>query len=244
MYLSRLILNLRSRAVQQDLADCHSLHQRLMSGFPQAPNPGDGRAHFGVLYRLDVDHHAGRAMVLVQSQPQPNWFHLPLGYLRDTGGDPKNPDSKCVDQAYESLRAGSVLAFRVRANPTRKIDTKSSPDGQRRNGKRVELKKEEDQVQWLRRKGEGAFRLLSVRTNNSVANVRAVPERLTGFRRAQDQGQDVARRITVASVLFDGQLQVDDPYRFHQLLVNGIGPAKAYGCGLLSIAPLRQEVVP
>ncbi|MBX5446264.1 type I-E CRISPR-associated protein Cas6/Cse3/CasE, partial [Sphaerobacter sp.] len=33
MYLSRLILNPRSRDVRRDLADCQQLHRSVMSGF-------------------------------------------------------------------------------------------------------------------------------------------------------------------------------------------------------------------
>ncbi len=44
MYLSRLILNPRSRAVRRDLADCHSMHRTVMSGFPNVEAAGDARA--------------------------------------------------------------------------------------------------------------------------------------------------------------------------------------------------------
>jgi CRISPR system Cascade subunit CasE len=45
--------------------------------------------------------------------------------------------------------------------------------------------------------------------------------------------------ITLAGARFDGLLQVVDPTLFRAALATGIGPAKAYGFGLLSIAPLR-----
>lgn len=41
------------------------------------------------------------------------------------------------------------------------------------------------------------------------------------------------------SVRYDGTLSVTDPVKFHQTLCSGIGPAKAFGFGLLSIAPAR-----
>ena len=44
-------------------------------------------------------------------------------------------------------------------------------------------------------------------------------------------------RLTFASVLFEGVLEVTDAERFRQALEQGIGSAKAYGFGLLSIAP-------
>jgi len=38
--------------------------------------------------------------------------------------------------------------------------------------------------------------------------------------------------------LFDGSLTVSDESAFIALLRSGIGPAKAFGCGLLSVAPV------
>lgn len=236
MFLSRLILNPRNPDVRRDLSDCQELHRTVMSAFPQSSSDGGARADLGVLYRVDTHPRTGQIALLVQSKVAPDWSGLKPGYLLDTEGDVDNPACKPVDGQYGSLEPGAVLVFRLRANPTRKIHTKSGPDGQRRNGKRVELRKEADQVQWLRRKGGGAFRLLSVRANPQVPNVRATEAKLVGLPRTASEASAGAKRITLASVLFEGELQVADADRFRQLLTDGIGPGKAYGCGLLSVA--------
>lgn len=59
--------------------------------------------------------------------------------MLDAGGQHQNPACRCLDVPYQSLGTGAALVFRLRANPTRKIDTKTGPDGQRNNGQRVEL---------------------------------------------------------------------------------------------------------
>lgn len=41
--------------------------------------------------------------------------------------------------------------------------------------------------------------------------------------------------IRVQPVLFEGRLEVTDVERFRDAIRSGIGPAKAYGCGLLSL---------
>ncbi|ANN17253.1 type I-E CRISPR-associated protein Cas6/Cse3/CasE [Amycolatopsis orientalis] len=46
-------------------------------------------------------------------------------------------------------------------------------------------------------------------------------------------------KITVEPVRYDGHLVITDPAAFSDALVTGIGRAKAYGCGLLSLAPAR-----
>ena len=43
----------------------------------------------------------------------------------------------------------------------------------------------------------------------------------------------------MSTVLFDGLLEVTDPGLFRQAIAVGIGPGKAFGCGLMSIAPHR-----
>lgn len=224
MYLSRLILNPRSRAVQRDLADIQEQHRTLMTAFPPAPAGQAAREAYGVLYRLEEDRRRGRLTLLVQSLVLPDWSRLPSDYLlADTSEE--NPAVKEVGHIYQAITAGAVFAFRLRANPTRKIDTKSGPDGRRRHGRRVELVREADQIAWLQRQGqERGFALLSVRVSGLNKN--------QGHRRAG------AARLTLASLVFEGLLRVTDPQQFLvRALCQGIGPGKAYGCGLLSLAP-------
>jgi CRISPR system Cascade subunit CasE len=44
------------------------------------------------------------------------------------------------------------------------------------------------------------------------------------------------RQVTVATATFEGVLRIDDPATFRTVLTNGIGHAKAYGCGLMTLA--------
>lgn len=225
MYLSRLLLNPKSRHVVRDLADCQALHRTVMSAFPPATSPERARAQFGVLYRLDQDRRHHRLILLVQSLVSPDWSRLPQDYLAAVP-DLENPAVKPVAHLYEGIAPNTVLAFRLRANPTRKIDTKTGPDGRRRHGRRVELVREEDQVAWLKRKAqEGGFEVLAVRVR--------------GFTKEEGRKPGPSgSALTVAGVLFEGHLRVTDPRKFlEHSLVRGVGPGKAYGMGLLSLAP-------
>ena len=240
MYLSRLIIDLRSRDVQRDLADCQRLHRRIMSLFPDLPDQEGARARLGVLYRVDAYSRAGSSL-LVQSRVSPDFRALPRGYLLDPRGDPPNPQSKPVEQVYAQLRAGTVLRFRLRANPTKKIDSWQGREGHRPNGRRVDLRREADQIAWIRRKAEQhGFRLLEVAlrpdTVTLVPNPSSVDPRpggrVTGWQEEPGTG---TRRLTFAAVVYEGLLQVTDAARFREALLSGIGPAKAYGFGLLSV---------
>jgi len=223
MYLSLLRLNPSSQAVQHDLRDVQALHRRVMTAFPDVVDlQGDARAFFGVLYRLETPRASGSPHLYVQSRVEPNWERLPKGYLQPSDGLP-NPAVKWVGDAYDKIRAGRVLRFRLRANPTKKIDTKSAPDGARRNGRRVPLRGVDDQIAWLSRKAEeGGFELLqaTVAASGSAELVRSYS---TGK--------------TFQGVLFEGRLRVTDSARFREVLASGIGPGKAYGFGLLSVGP-------
>lgn len=222
VFLSLLRLNPASVDVQRDLRDPHELHRTIMRAFPPVIDPEqEARAYWGVLHRLEIERRTGRILLYVQSRIAPDWSFVPDGYLVDDGWE--NPAVKSVAQAYSSLSAGRVLRFRLRANPTRKIDTKSGPNGEKRNGRRVPLSGPEAQIQWLVRKAEThGFELLQATVVASGASELV---------RSYSTGR------TFQGVLFEGRLVVRDPERFRQALERGIGPGKAYGYGLLSVGP-------
>lgn len=194
-----------------------------MRGFPsivdieQAP-----RAFWGVLHRLELDRKNSRVLLYVQSRVQPNWEHIKGDSLVQDGV--ANPAVKSVAKAYSEIGKGQRLRFRLRANPTRKIDTKSAEDGGRRNGRRVPLQNLEKQIEWMARKADQhGFALEHV----TIA--------------AAGAGEYVRSRIkgsTFQGVLFEGQLVVREPEIFKEALASGIGPGKAFGFGLLSVGPV------
>ncbi len=226
LYLSRLSLALRNRAVQQALSDCYSLHRHLMLAFPNLGGLPAARNHFGVLYRLETGD--GGATLLVQSSSEPDWSRLPANYLIGA-----QTLVKRIEALYDSIMPGQRLLFRLRANPTKRISDRDSSQTERWRGKRVDIRGEEEQLRWLEEKGTHAgFALLTIRTSPTVHDARTsgVDSRLTG---AHPKG-----RLTFASVTFEGRLQVTDRDAFLQALQQGIGSGKAFGFGMLSVAPL------
>jgi CRISPR system Cascade subunit CasE len=112
---------------------------------------------------------------------------------------------------------GQRLRFRLRANPIKSI--KDSRKGTvEKKGKiftktvRVPLLHEEQQQTWLERK----FQKFA-----TLETLIVQPEPVTYFRKAKEE-----RSGKIQTVLFDGVMRVTE----------GIGPAKAFGCGLLSVA--------
>lgn len=227
MMLSRLILNPLNRDVAACVRDPYRLHQLVMKGFGGASE--SPRAAFGVLHRLDVDPRTGALALLVQSSVAPAWDELPRSLLAETLPPIANPAVRSLDDVWERLEAGARLAFRLRANVTRKVETKSRADGGRRNGRRVGVLDESARMAWLVRKGtEAGFELVAA--DGDALDVRVTEE--------PPQRSIRAGGVLVhEAVRFDGRLCISDAARFRSALAAGIGPAKAFGFGLLSIAP-------
>ncbi len=241
MFLSKLHLNARDFHVAKDLANCQELHRTLLAAFPAE---GGSRAEVGLLFRIEAS--GGEPVVIAQSLLPPEWERLcrrAPGYL--AGGEGRCWQVKALGPRYPAVQAGTVLRFRLRANPTKRLwvgDAEKPPapgkHGTLEKGKRVALLKEAERSAWLERKAEAAgFRLCYV-PSSAGAEVPAVDVRpddtLQGWR-ARD-GQEQRDRLTFGSVLFEGVLEVTDIERFRRAVREGIGSAKAYGFGLLSLA--------
>jgi CRISPR system Cascade subunit CasE len=110
-----------------------------------------------------------------------------------------------------ALKEGQTLRFRLYANPTVK-----------RGGKRYALHTEEQQRAWLQRKAtDHGFEVLDV----SMRDVRQI------------LGRHNRRQLTWHQVGYEGYIVVHDAERLLAAVQQGIGSAKAFGFGLLSLAP-------
>jgi CRISPR system Cascade subunit CasE len=221
MYLSRLILNPRSRQVRSELADVYEMHRTVMKAFAGRLET-DERA----LFRVDIHPRTGIPTLLVQSVHQPDWgFLTVLGkdYLLSADDLPLDVENPAVKPVEVVLNPGQTLAFRLRANPTVKKDR----EGQKQ-GRRVGLVREDDQLKWLQRKIEAAgANLISA----NIANDAHVGGKL--FREKEKH------TLSFIAVQFDGILQVNDPDLLVKTIGAGIGSGKGLGFGLLSLAPAR-----
>lgn len=215
IYLSQLLLNPYNRQVQRELTNPYQLHRTLLKAF------GADRSTAGVLHRIEGERSIpglGRAVaLLVQSHTAPDWTALAA-----SANTPYLLASPLVKSVLLQPAVGALLRFRLRANPSRK-----EPTPNRRNNPRVPLRDDDKRLAWLARKGDlHGFRLLHAA--------------IVGQDYQTDQtgrkGTD-GHTLTVESVLFEGVLQVTDQDRFAAALAEGIGPARAFGCGLLSPAP-------
>ena len=235
MYLSRLILDIESRQVQKELSRPYEMHRTLMRAFPDdsAGNGENAREQFGVLFRAELEERNSRSVVHVQSIVEPNWSFLEHKnrYLLPLSS---NPSWKDVSQIYNVLETGQTLRFRLRANPTKRI-AKPRAGSEGLKGKRVGLLREEEQIAWLVRKGEsGGFEILT--KESDAGRIPRVDVTRCGKQFNWKKGVKESHRMTHLGVRFDGLLRVANAEIFRETLAKGIGPGKAFGFGLLSLA--------
>lgn len=250
IFLSRLILNPDSRQVWSELAQPYEMHKTLMRAFPKATDDAMAKARdeFGVLFRADIDGpgDAPDIRVYVQSLVEPDWSFLDgrPGYLLPRADFP-NPVSQDISGVYQQLHEGQVLTFRLRANPTKRIGRVMTGDASLK-GKRVGLLREEEQIVWLIRKGQerekdkpGGFEVLMKEVEDERGEVRQVPHisvRPEGKQFGRKREAGISQQITHLAVRFDGLLSITDAEAFRESMAEGIGSAKAYGFGLMSLA--------
>ena len=145
--------------------------------------------------------------ILVQTHLLPDWAAAFNAFPILSG----LPEIKTFDP---QLAEGGLYAFRLLANPTAK-----------RGGARLGLGREEEQSAWLTRRLADA--------GADVLRCAAQPYRVQRSAKSAGAEGDGQTHLVVP---FDGLLVCRDPARLRQALGAGIGPAKGYGCGLLSLA--------
>lgn len=226
MFLMRAFLDPTSREVRADLKSPEGLHKTVMRAFPDHVGPSP-RRELGVLHRLDEDRD--RLVLLVQSRVRPSVDRWPAGYLLKLGDDvdwsasmvDSNPAVRDLATERARIEAGDRFMFRLVANTTKKIATKSGPDGERKNGTRVPVRGDDERIQWFDRHATASG---FGREQGTVRITEVAP-----------RGRGGAKGLTFAGALFEGSLRVNDAVAFRAALDAGIGPAKAYGFGLLSV---------
>ena len=213
LWLTRILPDPRNRDARKDIAGAVDMHHRLMALFPDDVPSTEARRELGVLFRVETAPTGPQ--VLLQSTHQPDLTLLPAGYGA--------AQTKTLSPLLDALRTDLTVRYRIVANPirkpgrtTRELYNLSSV---------VPLTGHAAEEWWLRQAEASGLKAITVQ---------AVPLDAARGTRRQD-----AQRIKHARTQFDGTAIITDPDHLRTRLVDGIGKGKAYGCGLLSIAPDR-----
>ena len=212
MYLSRIALDTKKRETMRALASPQLLHGAVEQSF--------GRERRRNLWR--IDWLGETCYLLVLSTERPDFMHI-----ADQFGYPALQwpfETKEYGPLLERLRLGQIWRFRLCANPVRSsCKEKDKASGR---GKVFAHVTQEQQRQWL---------LARVETCGFALEENAFDIVHTQWLKFH-KGRDGSREIMLRTATFEGVLTISDLELFKQTLLFGIGRAKAYGCGLLTIA--------
>jgi CRISPR system Cascade subunit CasE len=216
LHLTQILVSYEDAVRLLRIRDTYDWHQRVWQAF----GGRDGQTR-DFLIRVDRKEEAFRVLILSHSLPaKPDWCPT------DCFGTKVIPDDY-----FEHVR----YRFSLLANPTKKI--RSNQAGERtKNGRRVPLTQREELIAWLTRKAEaGGFAVILKREDDSgkeVEVLRTLPRGREFFHK------DRATHGTHSAVEFQGELTVTNATKFRATVATGIGSAKAFGFGLLVIAPV------
>ncbi|MFF2727765.1 type I-E CRISPR-associated protein Cas6/Cse3/CasE [Streptomyces sp. NPDC058008] len=253
MFLTRFRVNTARPGARRLLSSPQVLHAAVMSSFPallptDAPPPNGPR----VLWRMDRTSRA-EVMLYVVSPDQPDMTHLveQAGWPAIASATAPGWESRPYGPFLDRLAAGSQWAFRLTANPVHHIRRKDDEPT-----KRTAHVTPVHQMGWLLDRQERCgFRVLE-----KPAERRLLPSgtthtgqphhgdryeltvhdrRALSFDKSRGPVTTAAHKapVSLVTVTFDGRLEVTDPELLRRALRQGIGKAKAYGCGLLTLAP-------
>lgn len=245
MFISQALINPQRRASKMAAANINKLHGQVLNAFP----PKDGERPLTPLWRLDTSKHSHSLLIVSDKRPDLSVL------VEEYGWDTEPAVSKPYDDVVSSVSEGDVYRFRLTANPVHRIAAPAKTGEKRRMARRDaqgRIERDVDgkvvrelvdiaqgstrsirvahnvprfQVAWLQDRGERAGFTLRGDTITSPLVTRKF---------VKDSGSGPT--VTVASVTFDGVLEVTDAAKFADVLVTGVGRAKSYGCGLLTIA--------
>ena len=195
------------------------------------------------LFRVDP-LPGNRAMILVQSAHNPDWsyaFHNADYFLHKPEPFLAAPvQTRSFDPRFEPSQR---LRFRLLANPVRKVSKQSVDLGgkafdERWIGKDVPVPNA-DLDKWLLRRAEPGWRPTKNSTSEhppgfKIESINLIRPGYVDVSKSRNDLDDNARRRR--SALYEGVLEVTDTDHFRATIISGIGPGKAFGFGLLSVA--------
>ncbi|GGZ96714.1 type I-E CRISPR-associated protein Cas6/Cse3/CasE [Streptomyces subrutilus] len=231
MHLTRFRINTARQQARSLLASPQRLHAAVMSSFADAlPSDAPGPR---TLWRLDRNAKA-EVLLYIVSEGRPDLTHLVEQAGWPTTGGWQTYDYRSF---LDGLQPGGRWAFRLTANPVHHIRRK---DGE--PTKRTAHVTPRHQMGWLLARQEASgFRILETPPERrrlpqgDEFQLTVRDERRHDFEKTGEQGSG-PQRVPLVTVTFDGRLEVTDLAAFRQTLTLGLGKAKAYGCGLMTLA--------
>ncbi len=223
-YLCSVPLNPLRSGAQRLLTNPQRMHAAIEGVLPPERS---GR----LLWR--VDRNGPHANLLIVAPDPPTLHHLveQAGWPDAPGGTPRIAD---LAPLLSQVAIGREFEFRVRLNPVQRLPGSPGSRGERKGHRTMR-----HQLDWFLARAAGTASSWGFTVGATDEPKVAVVERehLSFLRRGGDQP------VVLDTATFQGVLTVTDTAALRQSLTAGIGTGKAYGCGLLTLAPRRGHVV-
>lgn len=209
MYLTQFKLNRARFGARRLVSSPEALHAAVRAAIPGDHVTDHGRQ----LWRLDQQADGGHVLYMT-STTVPDLTHLV-----EQAGWPTLPDgwrTKSLTGLFESLHAGQEWNFRLAVNPVQVDHT--HPDRVR------VVVRQTDRTAWLVKSSpRWGF---TVREND----IRTLGDDNLSFRKGKGN-------VTLVRGNYFGKLTITDPDALRTAMSSGLGRGRAYGCGLLTLAP-------
>lgn len=209
MYLSKLEVDIRHPGARQCIRNCQDMHRTLMKAF-QSDYSDTARRDVDMLYRVYPNKKT--TLVYVLSGEKPDWKKCSNSGLRLYG-------IKDITKLEDNLKEDMLMTFDIAVVPSKKKRREGM-----KNSSRVTIDNSEERLEWLKTRGtKNGFAVKWAREDGDI--------KVFGSH-SVDKGGAMCHR----GVRFTGVLQVTNVNDFISGFKTGIGPAKAYGFGLLMIS--------
>ncbi|MEJ8662215.1 type I-E CRISPR-associated protein Cas6/Cse3/CasE [Streptomyces sp. MS1.AVA.4] len=256
MYLTRFRVNTARPGARRLLSSPQMVHAAVMSSFPDLLPTATGDADAPrVLWRLDQNARA-EVFLYIVSPGRPDLTHLveqggwPAAATQETPGW----QTQLYAPFLGRLAEGDTWAFRLTANPVHHIRRKEGEPTKRT----AHITPVHQQKWLLERQERSGFRIIEKPQDKRLLpsgttlkghehhgdryELTVRDQRALSFTKSRDQGTSQRHPVNLVTVTFDGRLQVTDPEALRRTLTQGLGKAKAYGCGLMTLAPAAHAV--
>lgn len=216
MHLTRIILNPERTGTRFLLSSPQRLHAAVMKSFSQET----------------LDHMQSRPLWYVETKKRDPELYILAPVPADTTHiaeqagrplDTKTQISKSYHHLLNNIHPGARYLFKVQLNPVI-----------RHQGKNLPHVTEEQIAEWFKTKAveQWGFEVTSLALSNRDNSA---------FNKKQGER---GTRITLSTVLAQGTLTITNESVFRYAFENGLGKAKAYGCGLLFLGRAPEVEYP
>lgn len=220
------------RILQGNIYTVHQLLWKLFPDEPEAKRDFLFRQEFEKEQLAYEETRRGLPLFYVVSQRKPE----PVSNLFMVESKEYNPALKKGMRLSFDLRANPVVArstegkkHSVRHDVLMDVKFKASQDGVT-DKKRIQKLMQIAAAKWFIEKASLNGFAVETSTDEPWLDVYAYCQHLL-----RKKGNT---NIRFSSIDFSGTLVVTDPDKFQKILFSGIGPAKAFGCGLLLVKPI------